>query len=165
MSRRESREAAVKIIFQNTFTDLRLYISKDEPSSDLTQSGDSETMINTYADSLTDEEFAALDTVYIKSVLDGVVDKISSIDEYIVKYSKDWTIERMSKIDLAILRVAIYEILYKDDIPSGVSINEAVELAKKYSHKDAGSFINGILGSVYNESIAWFCQNTYCFEY
>ena len=58
----------------------------------------------------------------------------------------------MSKIDLAILRVAIFEILYKEDIPSSVSINEAVELAKKYSHADASSFINGILGSVYSES-------------
>lgn len=154
MSRRESREAAVKIIFQNTFTDLRLHISKDEPSLHLTQSGDSEDMINTYVESLNSNEIGTLDTVYIKSILDGVVDKISSIDEYIAKYSKDWTIERMSKIDLAILRVAIYEVLYKEDIPSGVSINEAVELAKKYSHEDAGSFINGILGSVYNESIA-----------
>ena len=154
MSRRESREAAVKIIFQNTFTDLRLHISKDEPSLHLTQSGDSEDMINTYVESLNSDEIGTLDTVYIKSILDGVVDKISSIDAYIVKYSKDWTIERMSKIDLAILRVAIYEVLYKEDIPSGVSINEAVELAKKYSHEDAGSFINGILGSVYNESIA-----------
>ena len=152
MSRRESREAAVKIIFQNTFTDLRLHISKDEPSLQLTQSGDSEDMINTYVESLNSDEIGTLDTVYIKSILDGVVDKISSIDEYIVKYSKDWTIERMSKIDLAILRVAIYEVLYKEDIPSGVSINEAVELAKKYSHEDAGSFINGILGSVYIES-------------
>ena len=154
MSRRESREAAVKIIFQNTFTDLRLHISKDEPSLHLTQLGDSKDMINTYVESLNSDEIGTLDTVYIKSILDGVVDKISSIDAYIVKYSKDWTIERMSKIDLAILRVAIYEVLYKEDIPSGVSINEAVELAKKYSHEDAGSFINGILGSVYNESIA-----------
>ena len=154
MSRRESREAAVKIIFQNTFTDLRLHISKDEPSLHLTQLGDSKDMINTYVESLNSDEIGTLDTAYIKSILDGVVDKISSIDEYIAKYSKDWTIERMSKIDLAILRVAIYEVLYKEDIPSGVSINEAVELAKKYSHEDAGSFINGILGSVYNESIA-----------
>ena len=89
---------------------------------------------------------------YIKSILEGIVEKVISIDEYIVKYSKDWSIERMSRVDLAILRVAIYEILYKDDIPSSVSINEAVELAKKYSHEDASSFINGILGSVYIES-------------
>ena len=74
MSRRESREAAVKIIFQNTFTDLRLHISKDEPSLHLTQSGDSEDMINTYVESLNSDEIGTLDTVYIKSILDGVVD-------------------------------------------------------------------------------------------
>ena len=142
MSRRDSREAAVKIIFQNTFTDSRLFKSKEGFLEYNAQECDSEAMINIYKESLTEDEIAILDTVYIKNVIDGVVEKVTAIDEYIVKYSKDWTIERMSKIDLAILRVAIYEILYKEDIPSGVSINEA------------GSFINGILGSVYNESNA-----------
>ena len=55
----------------------------------------------------------------------------------------------MARLDLAILRVAIYELLYRDDIPSNVTINEAVELAKTYSHEDAGTFVNGILGSIY----------------
>ena len=152
MSRRDSREAAVKIIFQNTFTDARLFVSKDDLDSDLKENIDIEKMISTYTESLNEEEIKSLDEKYIKSVLEGVVEKVVSIDEYIAKYSKDWSIERMSKIDLAILRVAIYEVLYKDDIPSSVSINEAVELAKKYSHEDASSFINGILGSVYIES-------------
>ena len=152
MSRRDSREAAVKIIFQNTFTDARLFVSKDDLDSDLKENIDIEKMLSTYTESLNEEEIKSLDEKYIKSVLEGVVEKVVSIDEYIAKYSKDWSIERMSKIDLAILRVAIYEVLYKDDIPSSVSINEAVELAKKYSHEDASSFINGILGSVYIES-------------
>ena len=152
MSRRDSREAAVKIIFQNTFTDARLFVSKDDLDSDLKENIDIEKMISTYTESLNEEEIKSLDERYIKSVLEGIVEKVVSIDEYIAKYSKDWSIERMSKIDLAILRVAIYEVLYKDDIPSSVSINEAVELAKKYSHEDASSFINGILGSVYIES-------------
>ncbi len=152
MSRRDSREAAVKIIFQNTFTDARLFVSKEEMDSDLKETIDIEKMISTYTDGLNAEDIEALDEKYIKSVLEGVVEKVAAIDEFIVKYSKDWSIERMSRVDLAILRVAIYEILYKDDIPSSVSINEAVELAKKYSHEDASSFINGILGSVYIES-------------
>ena len=152
MSRRDSREAAVKIIFQNTFTDARLFVSKDDLDSDLKENIDIEKMISTYTESLNEEESKSVDERYIKSVLEGIVEKVVSIDEYIAKYSKDWSIERMSKIDLAILRVAIYEVLYKDDIPSSVSINEAVELAKKYSHEDASSFINGILGSVYIES-------------
>lgn len=152
MSRRDSREATVKIIFQNTFTDARLFVSKEEMDSDLKETIDIEKMISTYTDGLNAEDIEALDEKYIKSVLEGVVEKVAAIDEFIVKYSKDWSIERMSRVDLAILRVAIYEILYKDDIPSSVSINEAVELAKKYSHEDASSFINGILGSVYIES-------------
>ena len=155
MSRRDSREAAVKIIFQNTFTDARLFVSKDDLDSDLKENIDIEKMISTYTESLNEEEIKSLDERYIKSVLEGIVEKVVSIDEYIAKFSKDWSIERMSKIDLAILRVAIYEVLYKDDIPSSVSINEAVELAKKYSHEDASSFINGILGSVYIESNTW----------
>ena len=69
-------------------------------------------------------------------------------------FSKTRSSQVLSELAVFRLLGGIYEILYKDDIPSGVSINEAVELAKKYSHKDAGSFINGILGSVYNESIA-----------
>ena len=152
MSRRISREAAVKIIFQNTFTEARLFIFKDEPDNEVTEKPDIDKMLEVYADSLTEDESDILDKIFIKDVLQGVVENVKSIDEYIVKYSKDWTIDRMSKIDLAILRVAIFEILYKEDIPSSVSINEAVELAKKYSHADASSFINGILGSVYSES-------------
>lgn len=153
MSRRDSREAAVKIIFQNTFTDNRLNTaSHNEESTDIFAQTESDEMIDTYFEGAGDEANSVLDSVYIKSILEGVIQEISKIDEYIVKNSKDWTIDRMSKVDLAILRVAIYEIIYREDIPASVSINEAVELAKKYSHQDAGSFINGILGSVYSES-------------
>jgi N utilization substance protein B len=67
------------------------------------------------------------------------------------KHAKGWTISRMARIDVAILRVAVYEILYREDIPFSVSVNEAVELAKKYSHDGAGSFINGILASIISE--------------
>lgn len=151
MSRRDSREAAVKIVFQNMFTDRRLGLVCDTADKILPEN-DCEMMINTYFDSASEDVDPELDRVYIKSILEGVIEKVGEIDSYIIKYSKDWTIDRMSKIDLAIMRVAIFEILFREDIPVSVSINEAVELAKKYSHKDAGSFINGILGSVYSES-------------
>ena len=145
MSRRDSREAAVKIIFQNMFTDSRLGVAG---------SGDCAQMIEAYFECAPEEDYGELDKVYISSILEGVMKEAPSIDQYIVKNSKDWTIDRMSRIDLAIMRVAIFEILYREDIPASVSINEAVELAKKYSHEDAGSFINGILGSIYSESRA-----------
>jgi len=108
-------------------------------------------MIETYYES-TQEECGEQDKEYIHNIIEGVMKEVSAIDQYIIKNSKDWTIDRMSRIDLAIMRVAIFEILYREDIPASVSINEAVELAKKYSHEDAGSFINGILGSIYSAS-------------
>ncbi|MFR1519105.1 MAG: transcription antitermination factor NusB [Clostridia bacterium] len=153
MSRRDSREAAVKIIFQNMFTDSRLHAAGCAESGQEVFGGpDCAQMIETYFECTSEEECGELDKVYIDSILEGVIQEVASIDQYIVRHSKDWTIDRMSRIDLAIMRVAIFEILYREDIPASVSINEAVELAKKYSHEDAGSFINGILGSIYSES-------------
>lgn len=152
MSRRDSREAAVKIIFQNMFTDSRLVSFGCDREAETLTEADCTRMIETYFECSEEESKGAVDAVYINNILEGVVQYIQMIDAYIMKNSKDWTIDRMSKIDLAIMRVAIYEILYRDDIPASVSINEAVELAKKYSHEDAGSFINGILGSVYSEA-------------
>ena len=150
MSRRDSREAAVKIIFQNMFTDNRLHVTGT--IADTACASDCTQMIETYLESTQEEECGAIDQAYIRSILEGVLKEVSAIDQYVIKNSKDWTLDRMSRIDLAIMRVAIYEILYREDIPASVSINEAVELAKKYSHEDAGSFINGILGSIYSES-------------
>ena len=153
MSRRDSREAAVKIIFQNMFTDSRLSVAGGEETDAAAVDYDCTHMIDTYFECAAEEaENGGLDKVYIHNILEGVILRTPEIDQKIVKNSKDWTLDRMSRIDLAIMRVAIYEILYREDIPASVSINEAVELAKKYSHKDAGSFINGILGSIYSES-------------
>ena len=155
MSRRDSREAAVKIIFQNMFTDSRLGVAgSGTADAEKICAPDCAQMIEAYFECAPEEDCGELDKVYISSILEGVMKEAPSIDQYIVKNSKDWTIDRMSRIDLAIMRVAIFEILYREDIPASVSINEAVELAKKYSHEDAGSFINGILGSIYSESRA-----------
>ena len=155
MSRRDSREAAVKIIFQNMFTDSRLGVAgSGTAAAEKICAPDCAQMIEAYFECAPEEDYGELDKVYISSILEGVMKEAPSIDHYIVKNSKDWTIDRMSRIDLAIMRVAIFEILYREDIPASVSINEAVELAKKYSHEDAGSFINGILGSIYSESRA-----------
>ena len=74
--------------------------------------------------------------------------KEQELDDVINKYSKGWKANRLPKVNLAILRLAIYEIKYLDDVPNSVAINEAVELAKKYSGEGDYSFINGILGSV-----------------
>ena len=85
---------------------------------------------------------------YIKQVFTGVYNYADSIDELISQNAVGWKIERISKTALAILRLAIYEIKYMDDIPVSVSINEAVEIAKKYATPEDASFINGILSTV-----------------
>lgn len=85
---------------------------------------------------------------YIETVLNGVVNNLETIDNIILSKLKNWTIQRIAKIDLAILRLAIYEIKYMENIPPKVSANEAVELAKTYGNNDSKSFINGVLAKV-----------------
>jgi len=80
--------------------------------------------------------------------MDDMIDHLEIIDNYITENSKDWKISRIAKVDLAILRVALSEILYNASIPESVSINEAVEISKKYSNEDSHKFINGLLGTV-----------------
>ncbi len=89
---------------------------------------------------------------YIYDVFCGVFDKLAEIDEHISKYSVGWSIKRISKTALAVLRLAIYEMKYVESIPISVSINEAVELTKKYSTKEDASFVNGLLSSVAKET-------------
>lgn len=91
---------------------------------------------------------ANYDKDYFLEVINGVMNSLKEIDELINAKSKDWVIERIAKMDLPILRVAIYEMKHRDDIPVGVSINEAVELAKKYGSDESAKFINGILGQI-----------------
>lgn len=85
---------------------------------------------------------------YIASVINGVKENLEKIDDIILSKLKNWSIQRIAKVDLAILRLAIYEIMYRDDIPVKVSANEAVELAKNYGNSDSKSFVNGVLAKV-----------------
>ncbi len=85
---------------------------------------------------------------YINAVFGGVYDNLAELDGIISENAVGWKISRISKTALAILRLAIFEIKYMDDIPASVSINEAVELAKKYATSEDASFINGILSTV-----------------
>ena len=91
------------------------------------------------------EELKEADSAYINNKCKEIFSKISEIDEAINAQTKGWKTTRMSKMDLAILRLAVYEIKYEDSIPDKVSINEAVELAKQYGTDDSASFVNGVL--------------------
>lgn len=135
MSRKIAREVAFKIIFETTF-------QEDEKISklmeELLQNSDEEYEINSEDDK------------YIEEITAGVKEKEAELDEQIKSHLKGWTMERLNKVDVAILRLAIYEILYRDDIPYKVSVNEAVELAKVFSEDASPSFINGVLAEIIN---------------
>jgi len=85
---------------------------------------------------------------YLQELIWGMWENREKIDELIDRFALDWTVDRLSRVDRAILRLAVYELLYCQDIPASVSINEAVELCKKYSGPQSGPFVNGILGTI-----------------
>ncbi|WP_234120087.1 transcription antitermination factor NusB [Clostridium hydrogenum] len=128
MNRRKSRELAMKLLFE-------ISINKNNY----------EEVIENYKEENKDED---IDFEYVERILKGVIEKENSLDEKIKENSKNWKIERISKTNLSILRLAFYEILYEADIPVKVSANEAVELAKSYSEEKSWSFVNGVLGSL-----------------
>ena len=128
MGRRASREIAMKLLYQ-------LEMQKD----------DREAQIDMFME---ENSLMEKDREYVTDVVNGVEKNLSYIDKIIEKNSKGWKIGRISKVDLSIMRLSIYEISFREDIPYNVSVNEAVELAKKYSGKEAGSFVNGILSKV-----------------
>lgn len=88
------------------------------------------------------------DRAYITRVLDGVLSHLDELDEAIQAASPRWQISRMPRVDLTILRLAAWEILHEDDVPGSVAINEAVNLASRYSEPASGRFINGVLGTI-----------------
>ncbi len=100
-----------------------------------------------------EEELAPRDSEYLENLVRSVVDNQTAIDELIGKYSIGWDVSRLGKVERAILRLAIAEMLYMTDIPVSVSINEAVLLAKKYGADQASKFINGILGKFSREEL------------
>ncbi len=87
---------------------------------------------------------------YIEKKHAAIAGKVEEIDELLNLHTTGWKTTRMNKVDLTILRLAVYEIKWDEDVPAGVAINEAVELAKKYSSDEGPSFVNGVLGKVAN---------------
>lgn len=88
------------------------------------------------------------DAGYIRDKYERILEHLPEIDEKIDKAAKGWSLSRIGKVELSVLRLAIYEILYDDDIPVGVAIDEAVELSKKFGQESSGPFVNGILASM-----------------
>lgn len=94
------------------------------------------------------EELQETDQTYIEEKYARIVEKLPEIDRQIEETAKSWKISRMGKVDLTILRLAVYEVEFDEDVPVGVAINEAVELSKKFGGDDSPAFVNGILGKI-----------------
>ncbi len=129
MSRKTAREVAMKLSF------ARLFGGEDTYAAVLEKSGIKEKP--------TEDDLA-----YSDAVLEGIAEHCAAIDERIDELAIGWSLKRMPRVDLSILRVAVYEMLYRPDIPCGVSINEAVELAKHFGGEGSPAYINGMLGTL-----------------
>lgn len=125
MNRIKQREQAFVLLFQSQFK------ANDDDDESLALYNENVEQIGDYAIEL----------------FKGVKDNTEEIDSIISQYIKGWKISRISKVNLSILRIAVYEMKYVDTVPDSVAINEAVELCKTYSGKEDSSFINGVLGS------------------
>ncbi|MBQ8556771.1 MAG: transcription antitermination factor NusB [Clostridia bacterium] len=99
-------------------------------------------------EAISEKEPGKADRAYIARVLDGVLNHIDELDAEIQSASPKWNVSRMPKVDLTILRLAAWEILHEEDVPGSVAINEAVNLAGRYSDPASGRFINGVLGTI-----------------
>lgn len=138
MNRRLTRSEIVKILFgmefdreyDTNYVDEYIEHFADENSEDL----------------VFDER--KLDIDLVKKTINDVITNKEEIDNLIKEYSKDWKLNRIAKVDMTIMRVAIAEMLYNNDIPVSVSINEAVNTCKQYSEENSSKFINGVLGSI-----------------
>ncbi|WP_309129265.1 transcription antitermination factor NusB [Microbacterium sp.] len=86
--------------------------------------------------------------LYARDIVDGVIDHRDEIDEQITTHSRDWKIERMPAVDRALLRIGVWEILFNEEVPTAVAIDEAVELAKELSTEDSGAFVHGVLARI-----------------
>ncbi|MDP4144801.1 MAG: transcription antitermination factor NusB [Bacillota bacterium] len=134
MNRRKSREIAMRLLFE-------ISINKEEYRAVLEHFLEEN-----------EEETKDLDIKYIEKVLEGVQQYKEELDSKIEANLVNWKFNRISKINLAILRISIYEMIYEEDIPKTVSLNEAVELSKKYAEEKSYAFVNGVLDKVMKQT-------------
>lgn len=130
MSRRELREQIFKLLFRVEFNSM-----EDMPEQ--------EQLFFEEEDAAKEE-----DAVYVSDKYKKITEKLTEIDTLLNEKAEGWDTTRMSKVDLTILRLAVYEITYDESVPTGVAINEAVELAKKFGQDASSGFVNGILAKL-----------------
>ena len=140
MTRSLVREHLFKLLFRIEFNSpedmpeqIRLFFEDSCPDEDLTSTG---------------SDIPDKDREYIRDKYDKIISLLPEIDEKIDSAAKGWSISRIGKVELAVLRLAVYEMQYDEDIPVGVAIDEAVELSKRFGQESSGAFVNGILASL-----------------
>lgn len=145
-NRRVGREYALKMLFA-------LHLSKDQETSGALLANFLDNF--RFADDVLGEPLSTVDMplatssrLFAESIVNGVVEYRSVIDKKISEVAKNWSLERMPPVDLSILRIGVYELLYRPEIPHPVIIDEAIEIAKRYGTKDSPSFINGLLDRI-----------------
>ena len=141
MTRGDARELAVHLIYSQSFTG-------EEPKSLMdTRLGREYYQELAQEYDLYENSPSAKQVRYLDAVVTGVSNRTEELNEQIQKFSIGWDISRISRLARCVMQLAIYEIQYVEDVPTGVAINEAVRIAKKYDGDDTGAFINGILGA------------------
>ena len=147
MVRNTAREIAIHLSYELSFTDKTIDELLDERLTADTFSTLAE------EDPIYTEAPNAKQADYIRRLVKGVDEHAAELDGYIAKYAKGWSFSRIPLVASAIMRVAMYEILYMQDVPNSAAINEAVEIAKKYETPETVKFINGILGSFVRQEV------------
>ena len=141
MTRANARELAVHLIYSQGFTG-------DEPEKVVSDRLEKEYYKLLSEDNeIYGERPSRAQLAYIDGVVSGVANRAEDLNGQIQKFSIGWDVSRISRLARTIMQLAIYEILYMEDVPTGVAVSEAVRLAKKYDGDDTGAFVNGILGS------------------
>ena len=141
MTRANARELAVHLIYSQTFTG-------EEPDQLIAARLDKEyySKLSAENDVYADRP-SKVQMAYIDNVVAGVTNRIDDLNAEIQKYSIGWDVSRISRLARTVMQLAIFEILYVADVPTGVAVSEAVRIAKKYDGDDTGAFVNGILGA------------------
>jgi len=141
MTRGNARELAVHLIYSQGFTG-------DEPDAVVAARLEKEYYKQLSAESeVYEERPSRAQVAYLDGVVSGVANRAEDLNAQIQKYSIGWDVSRISRLARSVMQLAIFEILYVEDVPTGVAVSEAVRIAKKYDGDDTGSFVNGILGS------------------
>ncbi|CAM3589480.1 transcription antitermination factor NusB [Marinicrinis lubricantis] len=139
MRRRAAREIVVQSLYQ-------LEMNEASTLMDAIQ-----TVLDSADESDGNNPYFNMDVNYVTGILNGVIQRKDQIDQILTRYLKSWKVDRLSKVDHQILRLAVYEMLFVSDVPEKVAVNEAIELAKHFGTDESGKFVNGVLGKMLKE--------------